>query len=75
MEYSVKGSKNRAYSLVQCGYDYNTLQKLPSMHDYRVNFYRATIFRGCLTHRNKFYFLFLNLDTVPKNSTLDILTC
>ena len=27
-----------------------------------------------LTHRNKFFFLFLNLDTVPKNSTPDILT-
>ena len=31
MEYSVTGSKNRAYSLVQCGYDYDTLQKLPSI--------------------------------------------
>ena len=38
MEYSVTGSKNRAYSLVQCGYDYDTLQKLPSMYDYSVNF-------------------------------------
>ena len=36
MEYSVTGSKNRAYSLVQCGYDYDTLQKLPSMYDYTV---------------------------------------
>ena len=74
MEYSVTGSKNRAYSLVQCGYDYDTLQKLPSMYDYGVNFYRATISRGGLTHRNKFFFLFLNLDAVPKNSTPDILT-
>ena len=53
---------------------YDTLQKLPSLHDYGVNFYRATIFRGCLTHRNKFFLLFLNLDAVPKNSTPDILT-
>ena len=52
----------------------DTLQKLPSMYDYGVNFYRATIFRGCLTHRNKFFFLFLNLDAVPKNSAPDILT-
>lgn len=74
MEYSVKGSKNRAHSLVKCGYDYDTLQKLPSMQDYGMNFYRATIFPRMLTHRHKFFFLFLNLDAVPKNLTLDILT-
>ena len=50
------------------------VKKLPSLHNYGVNFYRATIFRGGLSHRNKFFFLFLNLDAVPKNSTPDILT-
>ena len=50
------------------------VKKLPSLYNYGVNFYRATIFRGGLSHRNKFFFLFLNLDAVPKNSTPDILT-